>query len=594
MELFFELLLTAAATLLAAFLLATLFAANDRRPEPQPDRAAAAAIAEEVAEEEEEERIIEVDEVKLREGRVEVAPAEAAEGWVEVEKAPAVVVQEEPACSPEEKEEEGVQVKAAPGVCLGAALEEQEEGRVGDKLHDLTAVAAAKAVVVEASLHVLGAEAVPREVPDVVGLESVKVQDVGAKQHDLVADVAPSEVLDARPEKQVDQVVEVGEVLPLEAEAVEVNQRHLVAEVAPAAEVLDAGLEDKSVQAIEVRPDELVSETSHEESPDVVVEKEEEPVVEVKKHELAVEAAPHTILDVPLAENEERNDQQHVEEATDLHQEEQSKDEAKCEAHPVDPPKELVPEEELMEKKTDEEVSHEGSSIEEVITEFPVEEVALQGVPEDDAGANEVALQGVPEDDSGADVDFGEWEGIERSEVEKRFGAAAAFAASEAGAAALSKLDSDVQLQLQGLLKVAIDGPCFDSTQPLTLRPSSRAKWVAWQKLGNMHPEIAMEKYMNLLSETIPWWMGSGASDTNKHEAASYSEGSILTTTAASDQHSNQGIEDNTSIDEDRLTTSPNPEKDDRALTSLPNELSSNILASVIQPIAEITMMPSS
>jgi hypothetical protein len=61
--------------------------------------------------------------------------------------------------------------------------------------------------------------------------------------------------------------------------------------------------------------------------------------------------------------------------------------------------------------------------------------------------------------------------------VEKRFGAAAAFAASGAGAAALSKLDTDVQLQLQGLLKVAIDGPCYDSTQPLTLRPSSRAKW---------------------------------------------------------------------------------------------------------------------
>lgn len=29
----------------------------------------------------------------------------------------------------------------------------------------------------------------------------------------------------------------------------------------------------------------------------------------------------------------------------------------------------------------------------------------------------------------------------------------------------------------------------------------------AWQKLGNMNPEIAMEKYMNLLSETIPGWM---------------------------------------------------------------------------------------
>jgi len=27
-----------------------------------------------------------------------------------------------------------------------------------------------------------------------------------------------------------------------------------------------------------------------------------------------------------------------------------------------------------------------------------------------------------------------------------------------------------------------------------------------------MHPEIAMEKYMNLLSETIPGWMGNETS----------------------------------------------------------------------------------
>jgi len=160
-----------------------------------------------------------------------------------------------------------------------------------------------------------------------------------------------------------------------------------------------------------------------------------------------------------------------------------------------------------------------------------------------------VTLPGLPEGHTESDMDFEEWEGIERSEVEKRFGAAAAFTASGAGAASLSKLDSDVQLQLQGLLKVAIDGPCYDSTQPLTLRPSSRAKWVAWQKLGNMHPEIAMEKYMNLLSETIPGWMGNETSDTKKHD---------LTMTATGVQRSNQGNEDSNSIDEG---TTPNPEK---------------------------------
>ncbi|XP_062210544.1 acyl-CoA-binding domain-containing protein 5-like [Phragmites australis] len=544
MELFYELLLTAAVTLLAAFLLATLVTANDPpRRESGTDRAAA-TITEEAVEEEEEERIVEVDEVTHSEGRA--APAEA-EGWAEVEKALAVVVEEEePECLVEEEE---VRFKAALGARVGAGVEEeQEEVHVGEKRRGLTAAAAATGVVIEANPHVLGTEVVPREILDLVGLERGRVQDVGVKQHDLGADVAPSEVIDARSEKRGIQVVEVAEVLPLKTEAVEVKQHHLVAEVAPAAEVLDAGLkEEKSVQVIDVRPDELTAEAAPEEILDVILEKKEEQIVEVKERELAVEAAPQPVLNVPLAEKEKLRDQEPIEEEADENEEVMSKEEAKCEAHPVDQQEELVPEQELVARKTDDvEVSHEGSSSDKVVTELPVEVVTLQGLPEDDAEA---------------DMDFGEWEGIERSEVEKRFGAAAAFAASEAGATALSKLDSDVQLQLQGLLKVAIDGPCYDSTQPLTLRPSSRAKWVAWQKLGNMHPEIAMEKYMNLLSETIPEWMGNKTSDTKKHEAGGSSGRPILTMAAASDQQINQGNEDSTSIDEGRLTTSPNSEK---------------------------------
>ncbi|XP_062216215.1 acyl-CoA-binding domain-containing protein 5-like [Phragmites australis] len=543
MKLFYELLLTAAVTLLAAFLLATLFAANDTpRRESGTDRAAAAAIAEEAAAVEVEERTIEVDEVKLSEGRAAAVPAEA-EGWVEAEKAPAVVVAEEdPECL---VEEEGVPVKAAHGVRVGAGVE--EEGDVGEKRRDLTAAAAATGVVVEANPHVLGAEAVPREVLDVVGLEKGRSDDVVVKQRDLGAEVAPIEVLDARSEQQGVRVVEIADVLPLKTEAVEVKQHHLAAGVAPAAEVLDALLEEKSVHAIEVRPDELAAETASEEVLDVVSEKKEEQVVEVKEHGLAVEAAPQPVLDVPLAEKEDLQGQQPVEEAVDVHKEAQSKEEANCEAHSDDQSEQVVREEELVARKTDDvEVTHAGSSNVKVVTVLPVEEVTLQGPQEEDVEA---------------DMDFEEWEGIERSEVEKRFGVAAAFAASEAGAAALSKLDSDVQLQLQGLLKVAIDGPCYDSTQPLTLRPSSRAKWFAWQKLGNMHPEIAMEKYMNLLSENVPGWLGNETSDTKKREAGGYSEGPILTMTAATDQQRNQVNEDSTSIDKGRLTTYPNPEK---------------------------------
>ncbi|XP_039826890.1 acyl-CoA-binding domain-containing protein 5-like [Panicum virgatum] len=574
MELFCELLLTAAVTLLAAFLLATLFAAND--PSRRADRAAA-AIAEAVLEEE---RIIEVDEVRRGEGRA------VAEGWVEVEKAPAVAVEEvqELECLPEEEE---VPVKAARDVRLGGGAEEVEEGGDGVKRRDLAHTAAATAVVAEVSL---ADEAVHREVIGVAGLEEGSAQDVEVKQHDMGAEVAPIEVLGAGSERQrvevaeaSPKVVEVAEVLPLETEAVQVTQdhlvtevtpveevldarlagksaqpiqarpdeldsetapeeieteavqlkqHHLVAEVTPAEDVLDAGLTGKSVQPIQATPDELVSETAPEEILDVVLE-EEEQVVEVKERELPAEAATQPVLEVPLAGKEELKDHHPVEEAVNVNEEVQSKEEAKCEAHPVDQQEELVPKEEPVARKTDVvNVSHECSSGDKVA--LPVEAVTLPGLPE---GHTE------------SDMDFEEWEGIERSEVEKRFGAAAAFTASGAGAASLSKLDSDVQLQLQGLLKVAIDGPCYDSTQPLTLRPSSRAKWVAWQKLGNMHPEIAMEKYMNLLSETIPGWMGNETSDTKKHD---------LTMTATGVQRSNQGNEDSNSIDEG---TTPNPEK---------------------------------
>ncbi|KAM0942381.1 putative acyl-CoA-binding protein, ACBP [Dioscorea sansibarensis] len=99
-----------------------------------------------------------------------------------------------------------------------------------------------------------------------------------------------------------------------------------------------------------------------------------------------------------------------------------------------------------------------------------------------------------------------EWEGIERSEVVKRFGVACKYSGSADGGMALSKLGGDVRMRLYGLRKVAIEGPCYQP-QPMALKISARAKWQAWQKLGNMNPEVAMEQYINLLSESIPEWM---------------------------------------------------------------------------------------
>ncbi|KAJ4701646.1 putative Acyl-CoA-binding domain 3 [Melia azedarach] len=107
--------------------------------------------------------------------------------------------------------------------------------------------------------------------------------------------------------------------------------------------------------------------------------------------------------------------------------------------------------------------------------------------------------------------DDDEWEGIERSELEKVFGAAEKFVAS----GVKDNLLSDVQMELYALHKVATEGPCRDS-QPMALMLSARSKWNAWQKLGNMSPEEAMEQYVTLLSDRVPGWMEENYSGDGK------------------------------------------------------------------------------
>lgn len=98
-----------------------------------------------------------------------------------------------------------------------------------------------------------------------------------------------------------------------------------------------------------------------------------------------------------------------------------------------------------------------------------------------------------------------DWEGIQRSELDRAFGAAAAYVGSEKNANHILNLNSDVKMHLYGLHKVAIEGPCREPP-PMALKISARAKWNAWHRLGNMSPEAAMEQYVALLSRDIPGW----------------------------------------------------------------------------------------
>lgn len=66
-----------------------------------------------------------------------------------------------------------------------------------------------------------------------------------------------------------------------------------------------------------------------------------------------------------------------------------------------------------------------------------------------------------------------DWEGVERSELERVFAAAANFVGSGNKGDGWS---SDAQMELYGLHKIAVEGPCHEP-QPMPLKISARAKW---------------------------------------------------------------------------------------------------------------------
>ncbi|RZC80984.1 hypothetical protein C5167_043561 [Papaver somniferum] len=91
--------------------------------------------------------------------------------------------------------------------------------------------------------------------------------------------------------------------------------------------------------------------------------------------------------------------------------------------------------------------------------------------------------------------DDDDWEGVETTAAADRLS---------------QKKSNDVQLELYGLYTIDTEGPCT-SPQPSAIKMTARAKWNAWQKLGAMPPEDAMEKYIMMVSEIYPAWI-SGSS----------------------------------------------------------------------------------
>ncbi|KAK4489751.1 hypothetical protein RD792_000387 [Penstemon davidsonii] len=121
--------------------------------------------------------------------------------------------------------------------------------------------------------------------------------------------------------------------------------------------------------------------------------------------------------------------------------------------------------------------------------------------------------------DYSASDDDDDWEGVESTELDETFSAASAFVAATAANRTALKVSNEVQLKLYGLYKIATEGPC-SAPQPLALKMAARAKWEAWQKLGAMPPEEAMEKYIDIVSELYPSWAAGSATKKKDKESS--------------------------------------------------------------------------
>lgn len=147
---------------------------------------------------------------------------------------------------------------------------------------------------------------------------------------------------------------------------------------------------------------------------------------------------------------------------------------------------------------------------------------------QDEADVSGDGDSGVLKEDVGVSEDESDecWEGIESTELDEAFSAATAFVAATAADRMAPKVSSDLQLQLYGLYKIATEGPCT-APQPSVLKVTARAKWNAWQKLGGMPPEEAMQKYIMIVTELYPNWAGdSNVKDKDEGTPASVSRSS--------------------------------------------------------------------
>ncbi|GBG84915.1 hypothetical protein CBR_g39376 [Chara braunii] len=115
------------------------------------------------------------------------------------------------------------------------------------------------------------------------------------------------------------------------------------------------------------------------------------------------------------------------------------------------------------------------------------------------------------EDDDDDDDEEGEGRGNlsrrsrkRKSEIEDLFDAAATYVAAMVRGPGI-EASQETQLLLYGLFKQASFGPC-NIPKPSIYSVAERAKWDAWNKLGDMKEEEAMAKYVDVLTLVNSGW----------------------------------------------------------------------------------------
>ncbi|KAK1589446.1 hypothetical protein Q3G72_034164 [Acer saccharum] len=142
-----------------------------------------------------------------------------------------------------------------------------------------------------------------------------------------------------------------------------------------------------------------------------------------------------------------------------------------------------------------------------------------------------------------------DWEGVERTELERLFGSAVAFVGSKSNVDQISRLASVVKLQLYGLHKIATQGPCHEP-QPMALKVSARANWNAWKSFENMKREDAMEQYVTILSRSILGCIQDDINGDSKQVSADSEACSKLQSDLKAWQMNKVGSVDESNVDE--------------------------------------------